>query len=509
MKKIKYIITGMLLAGLGACSSFLDEVPDNRVEINDLDKAAELTASAYSQGAYLFTEWMSDNADRVQGIGIEDVVDDAYRWQDGSTDGQDSPEYFWNQTYTAIAHANEVLAVIDNLPGNEEKRNAIRGEALVTRAYHHFLLVSIFAKTYNSQTSASDLGIPYVTEPERELIKNYDRGTVAGVYEKISQDLEEGIPLIRDEFYKGTGKYHFTAAAAHAFASRFYLFMGDLAKSVQHANTVLGQDPSSMIRDYPKIIDDQQGGTHLTQLYTSPDEPANLLLVYKHTVYLYQSRHGYGLSTPLFNDIFLGGGPTGGTDSRLELYFSLASGAGVRFPKYEYLFEKENLASETGLPTTAQVELRGEEVVFNRMEAMSHITGITKDTVYLAVAVNDMNAFIAKRYKGAGKLAISDLWNTVIADEGFEPDYIPTAADTAKLNGEMANLMLGLTIGEKRKEFVQEGQRWWDVLRYGIPVSHNTAVSGEAPLVLAPDDPRRVVQIPKPATALGLPANPR
>lgn len=41
------------------------------------------------------------------------------------------------------------------------------GEALICRAYAHFMLVNIFSMQYNEKTSSTDLGVPYITEPGR------------------------------------------------------------------------------------------------------------------------------------------------------------------------------------------------------------------------------------------------------------------------------------------------------------------------------------------------------
>ena len=64
----KYILL-LTLLGLvaGGCDHFLEENPDNRVELNNPDKAAQLLTNAYSSAAYTFTEWMSDNVSYTNG----------------------------------------------------------------------------------------------------------------------------------------------------------------------------------------------------------------------------------------------------------------------------------------------------------------------------------------------------------------------------------------------------------------------------------------------------------
>src|SRR5690606_25051836 len=125
--------------------------------------------------------------------------------------------------------------------------SAQKGEALVARAYAHFMLVTLYANVYDPVTASTDPGIPYVKEPEEIVLKKYERKTVQYVYEQIEQDLETGIPLIDDNAYKAP-KFHFTTSAAHAFASRFYLFKRDYRQVVAHASQVfpLGEFAQSL-----------------------------------------------------------------------------------------------------------------------------------------------------------------------------------------------------------------------------------------------------------------------
>ena len=58
----------------------------------------------------------------------------------------------------------------------------------------------------------------------------------------------------------------------------------------------------------------------------------------------------------------------------------------------------------------------------------------------------------------------------------------------------------------RRIEFLYEGIRYWDVLRWNIPVTHTT-IDG-ATSTLTPDDDRRILQIPQTAILAGVEANP-
>ena len=58
-------------------------------------------------------------------------------------------------------------------------------------------------------------------------LAKYDRETVAKTYEKIEKDLIESIDKLGSDAIYTVPRYHFTRAAANAYASRFYLYKGN------------------------------------------------------------------------------------------------------------------------------------------------------------------------------------------------------------------------------------------------------------------------------------------
>jgi len=169
---------------------------------------------------------------------------------------QDSPENYWFACYTAIAAANQALDAIKNATDTAAYR-AQKGEALVARAYSHFMLVTLFSKVYNPDSASKDIGIPYVTEPENVVMKQYDRKTVAYVYEMIEKDLLAGLPLIDDSKYS-VPRYHFNKAAANAFAARFYLFKRDYQKVISNANLAVTGTVAENLRPPKRLADSLQ-----------------------------------------------------------------------------------------------------------------------------------------------------------------------------------------------------------------------------------------------------------
>jgi hypothetical protein len=392
---------------------------------------------------------------------------------------QDTPGNFWGSTYAAIAHANEVLAIIDKLPGNDAERAAAKGEALLTRAYGHFMLVNLFAEHY-SEDADEDLGIPYVEEPETVFIKKYTRLSVEDTYEKIEDDLLAGLELVNDGFYANSGKYHFTKNAGLAFASRFYLFKGEFDKCIDYSTEMLGATPEVFIKDIEALLLETLNPEEFIREFGSPAAQSNLLVIRQVTNY--PVNVGYwpspNLVSGLFND-----NPWGANDIRTSNEYPIyVRGNGWALAKYEFLFERTSLTSNVGLYYTIMPAFRGEEVLLNRAEAYLYENQISR-------SITDLQKFINLRYEGDPAVSTALLRN-----------YYQTSSS--------AGAVLNFIVDERRKEFFHEGLRWFDIKRFQLPIQHQTEDGNT--ITLDSDDERKVLQIPQAAIDVGgLDPNPR
>ncbi|MEL7003578.1 MAG: RagB/SusD family nutrient uptake outer membrane protein [Bacteroidota bacterium] len=485
---------GALLITVASCSDFLDEVPDNRVELDDLDKAGQLVTNAYSNASYAFTDWMSDNVGFTTGTNLRVSHLEMYNWEDVSTgpNEQDTPDFYWFQTYNAIAHANEVLATIDDLPAESEEereqRDAIKGEALLARAYGHFMLVNLFGEQFGTGSNTGP-GVPYITEPETTFIGTYERASVRRVYDNVEEDLLDGLDLISDNFLLNSGKYHFNRNAALAFASRFYLFKGDFIRCLDFSNQLLGSDPSTFVRDltseeFRNASSSIQG---YPQLYSSPNLPSNLMLMRKISL-VQRLDFAFGPDRNFYSDLY-GARPFAGSTDRRENPAFL-KGDNALFPvRYQNLFERSSLNSNVGTPYHIAIAFSGEEVLLNRIEA-----NIIQNNLDEAIA--DLQILTDGRYDGGETTITMELLRAFFGAES-EPEF------TDQL------ILLNYMLLERRKEFIAQGLRWFDIKRYGISVEH--VLRDEISVIrLAADDPRKVLQIPQSAVEVGgLEPNPR
>lgn len=490
MQKIKTILRSRILIPalimLSSCNSFLDEDPDNRVTLDNLEKASQLLVNAYSIASPNFTEWMSDNVQFTQGTNKRLSHQQMYIWEDVTTGPteQDTPNFYWFQTYTAISHANEVLAILDELPvesgEDQARKDALEAEALLTRAYGHFMLVNMFGLHYGE----SGDGVPYIKTPETTFLETYERRSVRRVYDDIEDDLLDGLEKVDDSFYNNSGKYHFNRNAALAFASRFYLFKRDFIRCKEYSDALLGANPGAFVRD----LTSQQfqlassSVTEYPRLYTSPELAANLMLMRKISL-TQRPDFAYGPESNFYSALF-GTSIFGGlTDERENPAF--VKGLNAVFPaRYESLFERSSLNSSVGFPYYIHMAFTGEEVLLNRAEANAFLGN-------LSASIADLQVLSEKRYSGG---------TPSITLEDLRSFYNST--------DDVNNVLSYIIFLERRKEFIVQGMRWFDLKRYFIPIDHD--LENGSSVSLEGDDPRKALQIPKSAQEVGgLEPNPR
>ncbi|PTS95007.1 RagB/SusD family nutrient uptake outer membrane protein [Pedobacter sp. HMWF019] len=484
MKKYTaYLLISIASLGTG-CKKYLEQAPDQRTKLNTPEKVSELLVTAYPSGSYIMlAEAMSDNLSFNSTTGYDKPENrDAYFWKDVEGTGQDTPNNYWNDCYAAIAAANQALDAIDKI-SDPQNYSAQKGEALVARAYAHFMLVTFFSKCYDPATAATDPGIPYVTTPESVVLKNYERKTVTYVYEQIEKDLLAGIPLLKDEQYR-VPAYHFTHKAAYAFATRFYLFKKDMAKVVQYAGLAFpANNFAANVRPWLAFGSPTGGSTEIAQNMSSAANPGNLLLCETSSwAARNYARTIYSLSQNRLNSILA---PVG---LSLNAYKTYSYSSTFYFvPKLYEHFVRTSINASTGVGYLMQSLLTTEEVLLNRAEAY------IMQGKY-AEALTDMNTLISTR-----------MTNYVAASSNLTETKITTyyAAKTEDVKQAYLYALLDL----KRAEFVEEGMRWMDILRLKMTVTHLDA-NGNT-MELAADDKRKLWQLPSEVTLAGLAQNPR
>lgn len=535
--------------GLSSCGDeFLDEMPDNRAEIDTEEKVQSLLVSAYPTTSYgVVTELASDNMDDMgdKNPYTERFYDQCYSWTDITETNNDDLNFFWQESYSAIAAANHALQAIDEIAAESGMTSSLqqaKGEALICRAYNHFMLLNVFAKNYNKATSDSDLGITYITEPEVTLNPQYDRQSVAECYRLVEKDLEEGLPLVGESYMK-VPKYHFNKRAAYAFAARFYLYYEKWDKVITCANQVLGSNPASMLRDYSVMASMTQDIDAINQHYIEHTLNTNLLLLaaysYKGLVfgpYFFAKRYSHG---PYLdnNETLSAKYPWGSTSyySGVKKYSATNISMDVLW-KVPYMFEYTDAVAGTGMVHSVITEFTCDETLIDRAEAeimlgqyddaaadmQIWLHNIAKNTTTLTPEL------ITNFYKGVGYSydeAQKDADGNDVTDENgnviYERNKVPTSTVKKHLNpafeideeGSTQECMLQCVLGVRRIQTIHEGKRWFDIKRYGIEIPRRTMNSAGNPAEaydwLTKDDDRRALQMSTKVLSAGYTPNPR
>ena len=253
------ILIILLLWGLTGCSDFLEEKSQSEIRpstVRDMEKILEGEAYFTSDDGYVLnrgTDIFTDN------IGCNVVIEEEYRkskeleryrfiWDrnmfDEVTGKQDIS--FWQGPYTRIKGCNVVLDYIDDMEGDNAKREHLRGEAYTLRGFYYLMLVNFFGMPYNYEDPAKNPGVPLKLTSgvtDERLV----RASVAACYEQIIRDLLKGVELmIANQEERSLKLTRINYLAAYALLSRAYLYMEDWDNAFKYADLVL-QNKSDLL----------------------------------------------------------------------------------------------------------------------------------------------------------------------------------------------------------------------------------------------------------------------
>jgi len=515
---------------LASCADQLDTLPDNRTTLDTPKKIAGLLVTAYpDRTPTLFNEWMSDNTDYMgaQNSQGNRGGDQYFFWQEQTEGGNDSPEQVWMLYYEGVYKANEALAAIGDQggPKNDILRNS-KGEALLIRAYDHFILANEFCRPYNGKTSTKDAGLYYATgiaDFSAAAEQSY-RGTVADVYAKIAADIEAGIPLLNDTYE--VPKYHFNKQAAYAFATRFYLYYEKWEKAKEYADKLLGSNPAASLRDYRALqampLSKSEQAVKIAEAYCSASADCNLLVQtsissagmalapwltskrYTLTNYLsetelFQSNNIWGTSSNLIWKPF--------TVNSGESNFALL----MKLPRE---FEIRNTTTGSGYLRTLNVDFTMDEALLNRAEAEIMLgqndAACADMTIWMKNFFNTnvtLTPTSVQTFFKAVPYAYADAAKMV---PSFKKHISPRF--TIGAEGSVQESLLQCLLNFRRIETVHQGMRWMDIRRYNIEIPRRLIGANGKPSQnldwLEKDDPRQVVQIPQSIREAGVAGNP-
>lgn len=446
MKYNKFLIAVLLSISIVSCEDYLDLSPiSEETSGNAYESASQIEAALI--GAY--ESFQSAEYYVWDNIGLQDVrSDNAYA-------GGDNPEVFqydyleitpthsrlfthWSNLYNAISKANLVLERVDGISDpvlTDERKQQIKGEALFLRSYHYFTLVKLWG------------GVPLITNTIVAVDPgsvNIPKSSVADIYLQITTDLETAASLLPDSYGNdaSVNKARATSGAAHALAAKAY-----------------AQQPTP---NYDAVLDHINGVDNSNANYT--------LIDYNNLF----DGNNYNNAESIIEVQYLGG-VEGNYGPQLLLPPSVSGDSWRKFvtPSHDLI----NAFDEQGDDVRKNASVLFEDVQWvdefwenSQGSAIpfsykwKHADGwASSDRQYL-LRYGDIVLLKAEALNELGQLESAATEVNRIRNRVSLPDLTPEQKSSQ-------DVLRTTILKERRLELFQEGQRWDDLVRYGVAVS--------------------------------------
>lgn len=435
----------LLILCFPGCNGFLEESSQDEVRpstVEDMEQLllgeVYLTKDDYTlffNGTDIFTDDKKCNGLWKDMTSYRDILEQkryAFGWQGNMFDedgGGDDP-FFWKAPYDRIKGCNVVIEYLDKVTGDDTRRQNLKGEAYVMRAYYYLMLANFFGLPYNYGDPEKNPGVPLKLDPG-VTGEYFRRNSVAEVYRQIETDLLEADRLLKaNPLPRNMGRANHLMA--EALLSRMYLYMENWDKALEFADKVIEEKPALLnLSKIPTLGSYDQEGVYF---FGTPDE----IIWARMTNNDRQPRY----SVPPFtvSDDFIrlfdysGEDASNYGDIRGRLYL-FQSFDGENF--FVHGVCKDGFLGLTGIRTA--------EVYLNRAEVYIHKYIESGKDEYREKSLATLNYLRSCRY---------DTRNV---------EYTPVNFS----NGED---LLNFYKDERRRELcAEDNHRWFDLRRYGMP----------------------------------------
>ncbi|RAJ81866.1 SusD-like starch-binding protein associating with outer membrane [Chitinophaga dinghuensis] len=264
----KYYAASLIaLSLLGvSCNRFLDVKPKGVIiasNINDFDallNSADLINNSSLVNPMMVTDDIVDVT--FNPSNQQSASGNVYFWHPYINASAQSPS-IWIDYYNAIVNMNVITeGVMQATSGTEQKKKQLYAEALVSKAFSYYQLLTFFSPGYGKGTAHQVYGVPYMTStdisqptPARPLLDDNLKLIIADLKRAVT-DLEYVTPN-----NTRAGK-----SAAYALLSRYYLYMQEYQLAMDYADSVM-KDERLYLLDYNNYLK-----TPLPNTTVSPEE---------------------------------------------------------------------------------------------------------------------------------------------------------------------------------------------------------------------------------------------
>jgi len=444
-RKLYYLLIPFLIISCG--KTFLDRDPtyySNKTEAYSNIESIQSALNGcydglqdyryYGRNFYLMTEVSSDNAKLAYANHNNFISFYNFALTSSSTE----LDGFWKIGYKIISRANTIIDATNKLntvPYTEKRQ--ILGEALALRALVYFDLVRIFAQT-NSIGAGVDsanfdgghVGIPIITLPTtKDSLISPVRSSVKAVYNQIISDLLKADTML---IPKQSVPYYFSSYSVKALLAKVFLTKGsnsDLANANNYSSYLINLNEYDLVPNVD-YIDSWNSSYTKESIFSIPmtltDNQGTNSIGYM------LSKLGYGdlVSTQDLYDLF------SENDIRKSLF---KKGKDINIFKYP---GRDKILGLDNVPI-----IRFSEMYLIKAEALVRLSFM------------DANKKNKDIYQNTARLLLDTLRKRA------DINAIPTNL--------VDNDLLELIYTERRKEFMFEGQRFFDIKRRMIALKRN------------------------------------
>lgn len=266
------ILRHLALAGLtlvvASCDSFLDEQPRGQAIAETIDQFDGLFNDSQFMNMDMedYTYWLNDDllldeacvnqlTDAFSSSNFDaESISRAYRLQRDIYKPTDNC-LVWEQCYRNVYTYNVIAnGVMDCTGGTQAEKENIQAEARVSRAWMHFLLAQVFVRPWNADIADTELAIPIVTEADTN-VKTYERATMRELYDFITTEMEEAVPMLEDRPDHNMRVYMTTG---YALMGKMYWMMGEYEKALAPLRTAYERSKNETnfyFQDYNKLME--------------------------------------------------------------------------------------------------------------------------------------------------------------------------------------------------------------------------------------------------------------
>lgn len=450
MKKIILSIAILALA-LSSCDDFLTKEPP-------MDQSDELALSTFTgidgatAGNYrAVISWYGMafplTFDVMCGNGMVGPVNTGRMRQEPAWNFTPTSELgLWAAAYNAILGCNKVLAAIDagefsRDGATDEQINNVKAENLFLRALAYFDLVRVYAQPYGyikekGITGTGALGVPIILVDDLSLRPS--RSTVAEVYENlIIPDLLEAERLMSPSYVRAGVKdvvATVTTPVIQALIARVYLTHEDWQLAFNYASKVINNGRFKLLsgNDYVNMwhsdvdVAPQSGSETIFEVYISQSDGTSTSLGNYLTVPEYEGGTGYG-DVRISQDLI-------GLYEDTDVRFSGLTKTSSLKPEYSGYYWSTKYIGKNGLLQYNNVPIiRISEMYLIRSEAIFRLGQVSIEGV---TALDDLNRVATSRGASAySQVTVENLFN------------------------------------ERRKEFLFEGQVYFDMKRMQLSLN--------------------------------------